>query len=199
MRVEKLAHNKRRRWHPLAPWCVGIIAATVLGLGAALSFEVPGPAPALLDDPVYMNKQEGFRFLRPEGWHMHARGEFPSGLPADTERLLVGYQRLKSEHPATLDVTMLDMPAEGSLVDAMARPGVAGHEWHSTGRFQLFKVSDLEAARAAFEGLERRPKDDQGNAGRATWRACVLLYYRLRYVGQQGTRRGPKALDTLSW
>jgi hypothetical protein len=200
MRVEKLRAGKRRRVHPLLPWCVGAIAAVLLALAVLALFRDPRPqAPALLDDPVYANKQEGFRFLRPDGWRMHARGEFPASLPADTERLLVAYQRLKSEPPATLDVTMLDVPGEQSLVDAMARPGIKGHEWHSTLRFEMLKISGLDAARASFEATLAGQKTIKETL--AVRRGGRVYFFTTVAVASDNKARAEarKALDTLAW
>src|SRR5207249_7528635 len=62
-------------------------------------------APALIDEPVYRNAHEGFRFLVPEGWTVHSKGEPPPGR-ADKERLLVNYQRYGGDKPAQFEVTL---------------------------------------------------------------------------------------------
>src|SRR5262245_60731910 len=36
-------------------------------------------APVLSTEPVYENRQEGFRFLPPDGWVQYARREYPPG------------------------------------------------------------------------------------------------------------------------
>ena len=46
-------------------------------------------APALQDETVYQNSQEGFRFLPPADWKQQARAEFPAG-PV-TEKLAAAY------------------------------------------------------------------------------------------------------------
>src|SRR5262245_64118678 len=87
----------RRRWA-----AVGLL---LLLLGCA-----PRPrAPALLDEPVYQNEREGFRFLVPEGWKQYARSEAPPGK-GERERLLVLYRRLTPGPEATLEVTRADLP-----------------------------------------------------------------------------------------
>jgi hypothetical protein len=199
-RVEKLRAGKRRRMHPLVPWCVGTVAVVLIALVVlALSRGPRAQAPALSGDPVYVNKQEGFRFLRPDGWRMRARGEFPASLPADTERMLVGYQRTNSEKLATLDVTMLDVPGEQSLVDAMARPGIKGHEWHSTLRFEMLKISGLDAARASFEATLAGQKTIKETL--AVRRGGRVYFFTTVAAASDNKARAEarKALETLSW
>jgi hypothetical protein len=200
MRVEQLRAGQRRGWHPLIPWCVGLIVAVLLALAGLALFQGPKPqAPALLDDPVYTNKQEGFHFLRPDGWRMAARGEFPSSLPAVTERLLVGYQRLRSEDPATLDVTLLDVPADKSLLDSMVRPAIKGQEWRSTGASESLQINGLEAARASFQGtINGRNLIKETLAVRRGGRVYFFTTIALA-SDSQARAEARRALNSLSW
>src|SRR6516162_1803979 len=71
-------------------------------------------APSLQNEPVYQNSREGFRLLVPEGWTMHARGELPSGQ-LDRERMLVSYELLQTDKPATFQITAADLAADTDL------------------------------------------------------------------------------------
>jgi hypothetical protein len=85
-----------------------LLVACVVAIAVAGCTDRP-VAPALLDTPFYQNKQEGFRFEAPDGWKMTSRGEYPPG-PVEKERLLVEYRRLQGGPPASLRVSLIDLP-----------------------------------------------------------------------------------------
>jgi hypothetical protein len=89
-------------------------------------------APALIDEPVYQNKEEGFRFLVPEGWSMAGRSDLPSGN-AEKERLLVQYRRTHSGPPALLEVSRMDLPEETDLAGYLGGPSFSAKHWKSEG------------------------------------------------------------------
>ena len=79
-------------------------------------------APALRDDPVYQNDREGFHFLAPEGWQQSVRSDIPPGK-VDKERPLVNYQRNTGVTPASIRVSLADLPASTDiLLEALAEP-----------------------------------------------------------------------------
>ncbi len=86
-----------------------MLSGLLVGAGCA----VRPSAPALVDTPLYENRQEGFRFEAPDGWKMASRAEYPPG-PAGAERLLVEYRRLVGQ-PASLYVSMVDLPVSSDL------------------------------------------------------------------------------------
>lgn len=73
-------------------------------------------APALRNEPVYQNAQEGFRFLAPDGWTMHSRADLPSG-PVEKERRLVAFRSLRSgsSQPASFEVSCADLSETADL------------------------------------------------------------------------------------
>jgi hypothetical protein len=93
----------------------------LLGLLAALAGCKDHPrAPALLDEPVYQNEREGFRFQVPDGWTQHARADVPPG-PAEQERMVAEYRAKGARRPTVLRVNLVDLPASGDLAAYLAR------------------------------------------------------------------------------
>jgi hypothetical protein len=105
-------------------------------------------APALQDEPVYHNSQEGFRFVVPTFWSMRCRGEFPPG-PMPEERLLVQYDRGTAEKPASLELTMMDVEPGKDLEACLRERGVEGG-WKLANPVEQFQVEGLSAARVVF-------------------------------------------------
>jgi hypothetical protein len=139
-----------------------LVSATVRGLArcAALAALLPallggcGPrprAPALQDEPVYQNKQEGFHFLPPEGWIIHARAEVPPGKLSE-ERLLVEYKRVTSAKPASLEVSMADIPAGTDVAACLEGRASPDDSWQPQGSAENIEVGGQPAARRAFLG-----------------------------------------------
>src|SRR5262249_23226620 len=118
-------------------------------------------APALQDEPVFENKQEGLRFLAPNGWKMRARTEVPAGK-LTAERLLVEYQNLNPDRPANLEVIMADVSPSIGLPECAESRGQAPEEWRKTGSESL-EVGGLPAVRVTFADSMERP----GKAERA--------------------------------
>jgi hypothetical protein len=114
-------------------------------------------APALQDEPVFQNKQEGLRFLPPSGWRMRARTEVPHG-PLTEERLLVQYNRLTPDSPANLEVTMADVPPSTPLDECAGSRSDGPEGWQKTATEPL-EVSGLPAFRATFAGTPERAKE----------------------------------------
>src|SRR5262245_25916538 len=99
------------------------IAAAALVLASCSS----GPrAPALRDEAVYQNDREGFRFRVPEGWTQHAKSDLPPGK-ANKEHLLVSYRR--SSKPASLEVSLADVPESADLATYLAGPSFGAKQW----------------------------------------------------------------------
>jgi hypothetical protein len=92
-----------------------VACALAAALAAAGCTERPH-APALRNEAVYQNAQEGFRFLPPEGWPMHTRTNLPSG-PLTKEHVLVAYRNVQpgSPRPAAFEVSCADLPESADL------------------------------------------------------------------------------------
>ncbi len=108
-------------------------------------------APAIQDEPVYQNSQEGFKFVPPEGWKMHGRAEFPPG-PMPDEHLLVEYKRLSAEKAASLEVSMIDVAPEIDLASGLPDRGGEFGTWKLQGAVERLEIGGRPAARAVFAG-----------------------------------------------
>jgi hypothetical protein len=124
---------------------MGITVGCMLGFTGC----TPRPrAPAIQDETVYRNSQEGFHFVPPENWKQQARAEFPSG-PVPEKRLLVEYRCFTSEKPASLVVSMVDVPEAKSLSDCVGESGVEDN-WQTAGPTEELTVGGRAAARGTF-------------------------------------------------
>jgi hypothetical protein len=106
-------------------------------------------APVLRNEPVYENDTEGFRFLAPEGWRLHAKVNAPPGK-LEKERLLVQYVRLSSERGASLDVSMADLPAATDLTAYLAGPSGGVKSWRLAGPVAPVQINGVRADRITF-------------------------------------------------
>jgi hypothetical protein len=122
-------------------------------LGLALLLLVcscqPKPrAPALTDGPVFQS-DEGFRFLVPEDWTMAARANLPPG-PIEKERLLVQYRRLKSGPPATLEVSVAELPESTNLTEYLSGPSFSASRWKPSGEPVPLEAGGVRGTRYRF-------------------------------------------------
>ncbi|MFO0841325.1 MAG: hypothetical protein U0797_02855 [Gemmataceae bacterium] len=86
-------------------------------------------APALDNSPVYVNRQEGFRFLVPEGWVQQSKAEIPPGYRLDdSERTVVLYRAFKPT-PASMDVSCRDIPEDVDIGAFLAKRKRSGVGW----------------------------------------------------------------------
>ena len=108
-------------------------------------------APVLRNEPVYENDQEGFRFLTPEGWRIHAKVDVPPGK-LEKERLLAQYVRVFPERGASLDVSMADLPATTDLAQYLAGPSGGVKSWRPKGPVESVQVGGVPAERFLFAG-----------------------------------------------
>jgi len=106
-------------------------------------------APALRDEPVYENAQEGFRFLAPENWTQHARAALPPGK-VDKERLLVGYRRDEAGKSALLEVSRADLPESTKLTDYLSGPAFSARQWKAKGPPEELEINGVRAVRNVF-------------------------------------------------
>lgn len=132
----------------------GLVVAAVVAAGCS---QRPH-APALQDELVFHQQQEGFRFLPPQGWLQHARGIVPPGK-ADTERLVVEYLCPTSVYPASLAVSRIDLP-ESTPLDAFVQGQSFGADkWRKVSAPESIVVNGAPAVRMTFaagKGVEMR-------------------------------------------
>jgi hypothetical protein len=107
-------------------------------------------APALQDDPVYQNDQEGFRFLAPPDWTQHAKAAVPSG-PVTKERMLVQYKRLRGGKGALLEVSLVDLPTSTDLKKYLAGPAFGANHWLLAAPVEKLEVDSVAADRLIFQ------------------------------------------------
>jgi hypothetical protein len=105
-------------------------------------------APALTRELIYQNKQEGFRFLPPEGWAIRARAEVPSGRLTE-ERLLAEYKLHSADQPGSLEVSMADLPA-GPTADCLSSTMTGPAPWQLLSGPETMEINSLPASRAIF-------------------------------------------------
>jgi predicted Zn-dependent protease len=117
-------------------------------------------APALRDDPVYQNADEGFRFLVPEGWTQHANAVLPRGK-LDQEQLLVSYKRVASGDLASLEVLAADMPADTDLTAHLSGPSYSRQGWQPTAKPEQVEVDSVPGTRWVFtsQGTRKTVKE----------------------------------------
>src|SRR5262245_25690219 len=115
-------------------------------------------APALRDEPVYENAQEGFRFLAPEKWTQIVRASLPSGK-LDRERLLVSYRRTDAGRPAQLEVSRADLDESASFAEHLAGPAFGSARWKPKGSPEALTVGGARGVRHVF--AEPSGKDER--------------------------------------
>lgn len=118
-------------------------------------------APALLDEPVYENDVEGFRFLAPEGWSLRGKAVLPPG-PVTQERLLVVYQQLAADQGATLEVLRFDVPETTDLAAYLAGASYGTKQWTLKRPAEELRIGPAAARRflfAATQGKAEMLKD----------------------------------------
>jgi hypothetical protein len=139
-----------RSWRSAAWALAFMVVGTVLAAGCARKPR----APALLNEPVYQNSWEGFRFLIPEGWTESARSD---SAPPRTEKewLVVRYELLTAEKPATLEVTLADVPETADLSAFLSGPSHGHSSWHPTGPAEELQINVEPAVRLVFTSQAR--------------------------------------------
>lgn len=134
----------RDRYGGLA--ALGLAAAFVVLLGGC---NKRPRAPSLEGGPAYQNSREGFRFLAPSDWSIQAKADVPAGK-LDREHMLVQYIRPGSDKPATLEVSVADLPATTDLAQFLKRPAFGSDEWRLSAAMDEFEVGGLPAVRFEF-------------------------------------------------
>ena len=172
-----------------------------LALAALLAGCSPRPrAPALMQgEAVYVNAQEGFRFLPPPNWTMSQRAEVPPGKLTE-ERELVAYHLLAGDEVASLDVTMEDVPESEDLAEVIRERRLAA-DWKPVGSVESLEVGGRPAARGAYQA--RKLPD-----GAATVKEIVVVRNKGRVYFFTGVfpaddakarEQVRKSVETLSW
>ena len=155
-------------------------------------------APALMDDPVYQNDREGFRFLVPDGWKQHARADVPPGK-TEKERILVQYRRPAEGGEATLEATLADLPATTDLAAFVAGPAFGVEKWRRTSPIETLDVKGTSAVRVTLSG---RPGNAEMLKEVVAFRRGERVYFFTGiFNAKDGTSREQvrKAVDSIIW
>ncbi len=131
-------------------------------------------APALSDEPVYQNAEEGFRFLVPEGWLQYARRNYPPGR-ADKEHLLVAYRRSDPTKPAALEVSRVDFPRTTDLASYFTGGSDGAKLWQSEGPPENVEVDGVPGTRLAYSAMVN--KEPTTKEITAFWRDDRLYFF----------------------
>lgn len=109
-----------------------------------------GPkAPALEDGPVFYDRQEGFRFLVPDGWKQSVHAVLPPGRLED-ERMIVEYHLPAAQ--ASFAVTCADIDPSVKLDEYVATHVPGSAHWTLTKPGQACQVGDVPAVRMTLSG-----------------------------------------------
>ena len=141
--------SRRQRYVLLLVLSAGVCSIALLLYWSGL-FNTRPRAPSLSDDPVFQSKSEGFRFVAPPGWSMRSRAEVPPGT-SQQERLLVEYKRLTADKPASLEVSLIDLPEGTSLASALKTRQPPDGELVRQTPVEEFTVDGVPAVRIAFQ------------------------------------------------
>jgi hypothetical protein len=174
-------------------------AYRLLLLAAALAgCEGRPSAPPLQEGRVYRNDREGFRFFAPEGWPQRARGEAPRGK-LDSERLLTEYKCMTCARPATLVVSVAEIPAGTSLSDYVTRTTLKGEKWQLRGAAEHFKINEEPAVRIVY--TQRVGKDEMVREVVAFRRGARVYLFKGFYADSDAKSRKEirGAVDSVVW
>jgi hypothetical protein len=134
----------------------GFGVAAILGMLLA-GCESRPHAPALIDEPVYSNAREGFRFRVPEGWKQYAKADVPPGK-VDKERLLVAYRLMSAGAAAELEVSLHDLPIDSDLEKLLSGRSFGVEKWQAASPAEQIEINGAPAVRLTFSGRSGKEK-----------------------------------------
>lgn len=125
-------------------WLFALFAAVVSGCSSSPE------APELSDAPVYQNKQEGFRFLVPDGWTQTASSVLPEG-DLEGETFLVRYRVKSPEAGSTLQVLCFqDKNGADDLEEHHAGPSFRVEKWSLKQPAEEATINETKAQRIVY-------------------------------------------------
>lgn len=117
-------------------------------------------APMLDTSPVYTNKNEGIRFLVPEGWSQQMKGEVTPGK-LEKERTLVLYRSLQPT-PASFELSCRDLPEDQDLGEFLTRRKRSGSEWKRVAPPETVQFGGRKGTRYILQAMQRdRPTTNE--------------------------------------
>ena len=149
-------------------------------------------APALDNESVYQNSQEGFRFVVPQGWAQSVKANLPPG-PLKDEKLLVRYIGHSDTAQGTLEVAGVDLPESTNLAEYLAGPSHSTKSWKSAGGPE--PAANSSATRFLFRGDGMMKEVVAFRRGER-----VYLFYSLYAAKDAKTREALRqAIDSIIW
>lgn len=131
-------------------------------------------APALDNNPFYVNKLAGIRFLVPEGWHQQSKSELPAGLKLDdAERTLVLYRTFKPT-PASMELSCRDIPEDVDLGEFLAKRKRSGSGWKRVGEPEPVEYGGRKGTRYYLTGT---PAGKPTNSETVVFRRGERVYF----------------------
>jgi hypothetical protein len=168
-----------------------------LALAALLAGCSPRPrAPALMQgEALYVNAQEGFRFVPPPNWALHARAEWPAGR-IEEERLLVAYRRVAGNQVTRFEVTMVDVAESVELAEL-----IVAHSdgWKPEGRVEALEIAGRPAARGAYRSRTANPPEIKEIVAVRKGERVYFFIGLFAADDSKGRDQVRKSIETLSW
>ncbi len=128
------------------------VAGLLFLLAVVLSCDSAPRAPALMDTPVFHDRQEGFRFLVPDGWTQNARANLPPGR-LEGESFLVRYRMKTPEMGAMLQIICFDDSGQTDLAEYHAGPSFRVRRWEAEGPGESIDVNGKQAERFVHQAV----------------------------------------------
>jgi hypothetical protein len=179
-------------------WLLAVLRSrlALMVLATVAACDARPSAPPLQDDPIY-RARAGFRFSRPEGWKMVARGEVPAG-PVVGERMLVEYKSLTSKS-ASLEVTVASVPDSTPLADYVKKNTMTSEVWRLQGNAEDFAINQVPAVRLRF--ATGKGKDEITREIVAFRRDDRVYFFKGFYLTSDTTARKEirAAVDSVVW
>ncbi len=129
----------------------GLLGLILLGFALVAGCTQKPQAPALRNDPIYQNDQEGFRFLVPDGWAMVGNSNHPPGT-VKKNLILVQYRRKSTDQRGMLEVDMIDLPPSTDVPTYLAGSSFGVKQWRRTGSMEPVSTGGLAGERYEFTG-----------------------------------------------
>jgi hypothetical protein len=112
-------------------------------------------APALVNESVYQNDQEGFRFEVPDGWIIHAKTTLLPGVPVPKEKMLVAFRRPHAKRMAVMEVACVDLPEDADLTLQLIGKRTDADAWKQSAPTEAASVGDIPGQRFFFSKMGR--------------------------------------------
>ena len=139
-------------WYGSNPVWIRLILSLLL-VGTEVGCSRRPAAPVLDNDPVFVNRGEGFRLLIPEGWSQAIKTNLPPGV-LEKERTLVLY-RAFDKNPASFEVTCIDLGEDADIDVYVTSRKRSGAGWTRSAEKEKVTVDGREGNRYYFQATVR--------------------------------------------